>query len=323
MERDSIRLLTEPGDQGKRIDAFLSEKLESFSRTRIQDLIKTGQVDSSSGPIRKSNVKIQKGEWIEVRLPPPLESAIQGEDLPLEILHEDEDLAVVFKPAGMPTHPTQSRTSGTLVNALHYHLENLSGVGGVLRPGIVHRLDRVTSGILVVAKNDRAHHSLTQQFKQRSVKKTYRAIGLGNPSESSGVIRGLINRHPTRRQRMILGGRSGRESETAYETVAQSEPVYGFLLHPHTGRTHQIRVHLERIHCPIILDNLYGYEPKRWPFPKLNPWLRDYPGILLHAEQLEFDHPTTGERMSFRIDPPTEFVGLWRELFGEEFDKTT
>ena len=316
MSGESVRLNPALSDDGKRVDAFLSENLDHLSRTRVQELIKEGRVQSSTGPISKSNLKVQPGEWIEVSLPPPLESSILPEDLPIEILHEDDDIAVVVKPAGMPTHPTQSRTSGTLVNALHHHLKSLSGVGGVLRPGIVHRLDRVTSGILAIAKNDPAHHSLTRQFKDRTVRKTYRAICLGNLDEKEGVVRGLIDRHPTRRQRMVLGGKSGRESETAFETVAQSEPVFGLLLHPHTGRTHQIRVHLEYLRCPIVLDTLYGYEPKRWPHPKLNSLLNAHPGILLHAERLEFDHPRTGERMSFRVKPPEGFCRVWDRVFG-------
>jgi len=315
METQSLRLSTAKEDEGKRIDTFLSEKLHHLSRTRIQNLIKQGKIESSRGPIHKANLKVQFGDWIEVQLPPPLESEILPENLSLEILYEDADLAVVVKPAGMPTHPTQSRTTGTLVNALHHHLKDLSGVGGVLRPGIVHRLDRVTSGVLIIAKNDPAHLSLTQQFKKRSVRKTYRAICLGRPPELNGVVKGLIDRHPNRRQRMLLGGKSGRESETEYRVMAETEPVLGMILYPRTGRTHQIRVHLESIRCPIVLDGLYGYEPKRWPYPKLNPLLKEYPGILLHAERIEFDHPRTGERMDLRVDPPEEFMRVWKSVF--------
>lgn len=317
-----LRLYPEEGDEGKRVDAFLSERVPELSRTRVQELIRTGQVRSQDGPIEKTNARVQPGRWIEVALPPPLESAIRPEDHGIRILHQDRDLAVVVKPAGMATHPTAAKTSGTLVNALQFQLEGLSEVGGVLRPGIVHRLDRVTSGILVVAKNDFAHHFLSQQFKNREVKKTYRAICLGSEPESKGVVRGLIDRDPKRRRRMMLGGKTGRESETSYEVVGRADPLFGILLHPKTGRTHQIRVHLEKLRCPIVLDKLYGYEPKRWPAPKLNALLKDYPGIFLHAERLEFSHPRTGESLSFSVDPPEGFQKLWTAVFGKRKKKS-
>ena len=311
-----IRLSPEEVDQGKRVDSYLTEKIEDQSRTRIQEWIKQGRVRSTSGAITRTHHKVQAGEAIEIRLPPPLESAIIAEDLPIEVLYEDSDLAVVVKPSGMPTHPTTTKTTGTLVNALQYRLKNLSGVGGVLRPGIVHRLDRVTSGILVVAKNDVAHHSLTDQFKNRKVKKTYRALCLGHAADSKGVISGLIDRHPTKRQRMVLGESSGRESETFYEIVERNEPLYGLLLTPTTGRTHQLRVHLEKIHLPIVLDHLYGYEPKRWPHPALNPLLKNHPGIFLHAEKLEFRHPASGASLRFWVDPAKNFRKVWKAVFG-------
>lgn len=312
-----LRLYPEEGDEGKRVDAFLSERVPELSRTRVQDLIRTGQVRSQDGLIEKTNVRVQVGRWIEVDLPPPLESTIRPEDHGIRILHQDRDLAVVVKPAGMPTHPTAAKTSGTLVNALQFQLEGLSEVGGVLRPGVVHRLDRVTSGILVVAKNDFAHHFLSQQFKNREVKKTYRAICLGAEPKGKGVIKGLIDRHPTKRKRMILGGKTGRESETSYEVVASADPLFGLLLHPKTGRTHQIRLHVEKLRCPIVLDALYGYEAKRWPLPKLKGLLKDYPGVFLHAERLEFTHPRSGAPMDFSVEPPDDFQKLWTAVFGK------
>ncbi len=312
-----IRVIPNSEDQGKRIDAFLSEKLEDLSRTRIQELIKLGHVAAVDGAVRRPNLKVQSGGWIDVRLPPPLASTISAEEIPLDILFEDEDIAVVIKPSGLPTHPTRSKTTGTLVNALQHHLKNLSGVGGVLRPGIVHRLDRVTSGILVIAKNDAAHQSLTTQFKNRTVEKTYRALCLGTPPDRQGIIEGLIDRHPTRRQRMVLGGKSGRDSKTEYEVIAVNDSINGMLLRPHTGRTHQIRVHLEKIRCPIVLDRLYGFEPKRWPFPKINSLIKEYPGIFLHAERLELTHPKTEKRINFRVDPPENFMKVWRGVFGD------
>ena len=300
-------------DIGKRIDLFLSELIEDLSRTRIQELIEAGRVATQIGPVRKSNFKLRQEGWVEISLPTAEEYEVPPEDLPIDILYEDSDIAVVNKPAGMPTHPAPSRIHGTLVNALRFRLKDLSGIGGVLRPGIVHRLDRVTSGLLVVAKNQQSHIRLSEQFRKRTVNKVYRALCLGRDPGAEGVIEGLLDRHPTRRKKRILG-ETGRMSKTSYQRVLSKHPVYGFFLFPHTGRTHQLRAHLESLHLSIILDTLYGYEPRRWPYATLNPLLKDYPGILLHAERLEFDQPTTGERMLFKVEPPEVFRKVWEKI---------
>jgi len=312
---EPVRLVPTSDDVGKRLDVFLVERLGGLSRTRLQSLIEAGRVRADSGVVRKPGVSVDRFEWIEVRSPPPLESEIPPEDLPIEILHEDRHTAVVVKPAGTPTHPTSRRTEGTLVNALLFRLEGLSGVGGVLRPGIVHRLDRVTSGLIVVAKTDRAHADLSAQFKERTVRKTYRALCLGRDPGERGTISGPVARHPTNRRRMVLGGK-GRKSITEFRRVAAAPPAYGLLVRPVTGRTHQIRVHLESIGCPVVLDTLYGYDPKRFPLPELRPRLRGHPGILLHAEALEWTHPVSGRRMSFSSPVPEVFALAWRALFG-------
>jgi 23S rRNA pseudouridine1911/1915/1917 synthase len=312
---NAIQLELSPADLGKRIDVFLAEHLEGFSRTRIQDLIESGCVACEAGAIRRSNFRLRSLQAIEVRTPPPLESRVIPQDLPIEILYEDDDLAVVNKPAGISTHPTPVKTEGTLVNALLYHLKDLSGVGGVLRPGIVHRLDLVTSGLLVVAKNQIAHERLSDQFRQRLITKTYRAVCLGADPGEAGAIEGLIHRHPARRRKMTLG-EEGRTSKTDYRRVAANPPLFGLLLFPTTGRTHQIRVHLESIRCPIVLDELYGYDSRRWPRREILPALRSYPGILLHAERLEFTHPSAKEAMNFHTPPPPLFEEIWRLVFG-------
>lgn len=302
----------EPGEEdlGKRVDLFLSERIDDISRTRIQELIEAGRVATQIGPVRKSNFKLRQQGWVEISLPTPEEYEVPPEDLPIDILYEDPDLAVVFKPAGMPTHPSASRIHGTLVNALRFRLKDLSGIGGVLRPGIVHRLDRVTSGILVVAKNQQSHINLSDQFRKRKVKKMYRALCLGRDPGAEGVIEGLLDRHPTHRKKRILGA-TGRASKTSYQRILAKHPLYGLLLFPYTGRTHQLRAHLESLHLSIVLDTLYGYEPHRWPHAALNPLLKEYPGILLHAERLEFDQPTTGSRLHFEIEPPEVFRKVW------------
>jgi 23S rRNA pseudouridine1911/1915/1917 synthase len=305
-----------PEDLGTRIDRFLTDRMPDYSRTRIQSLIEEGRVQRGSEPILNSNYKIRHNDPIRVLPPPPLASSIQPEDLPIQVLFEDEFLAVVFKPAGMASHPTTTKTSGTLVNALLHHLSSLSEIGGVLRPGIVHRLDRVTSGVLVVAKNQKAHELLSAQFKARTVKKTYRVLALGADPGESGEVSGKVDRHPHKRHRMIFG-RSGRATLSTFERIESEGNLQGILFHPHTGRTHQIRVHLEHLGCPVVLDETYGYEPKRWPIPSLNPLLRAYPGILLHAEKLEFDHPLTQERMSWRMPPPEDYRRIWEGVFGK------
>lgn len=308
-------LVPGPEDEGKRIDLFLSEKLPELSRTRIQDLIDQGQVESSVGLVRKPSFRLRRITWVRILVPDPTTCLVPAEDIPLHILYEDPDLAIVNKPAGMPTHPSFSRTSGTLVNALLFHLKDLSGIGGVLRPGIVHRLDRVTSGLLIIAKNQRAHENLADQFRQRTVRKTYRALCLGEDPGESGVIEGLLGRHPVRRKKRVLGT-EGRTSRTSYRKVFSSPPLYGLFLFPHTGRTHQLRAHLESLHCPIVLDQLYGYDPHRWPHPSLNPLLKNYPGILLHAEMLEFQHPREGSACVFSTPPPPQFAKIWKILQG-------
>ncbi len=307
------RFEPEEEDLGKRIDLYLSERIEDLSRTRIQELIEAGRVATQLGLVRKSNFKLRQEGWVEISLPTPEEYEVPPEDLPIDILYEDSDLAVVVKPPGMPTHPTPSRIHGTLVNALRFRLKDLSGIGGLLRPGIVHRLDRVTSGLLVVAKNQQAHVRLSDQFRKRTVKKIYRALCLGRDPGAKGVIVGLLDRHPTRRKKWILGT-TGRISKTSYQRILSKHPLYGLLLFPHTGRTHQLRAHLESLHLSIVLDTLYGYESHRWPHAAQNPLLKEYPGILLHAEQLEFDQSTTGERLHFEVEPPEVFRRVWEEL---------
>jgi 23S rRNA pseudouridine1911/1915/1917 synthase len=241
---------------------------------------------------------------------------VPAEDLPITILYQDASLAVVYKPAGMPTHPTTFRTSGTLVNALLYHIKDLSGIGGVLRPGIVHRLDRVTSGLLVVAKTGQAHESLSNQFQERLVKKTYRVLCLGRDPGPEGTIEGLIDRHPIRRIRMTIGDK-GRTSLSHYTRIESHNPVYGLFFHPHTGRTHQIRVHLEKIGLWVVSDSLYGYDANRWPYPAFNSRMKDYPGIFLHAEHLEFEHPLSREPLSFTGQSPELFQTVWQHVFGK------
>lgn len=306
-------------DRGKRIDAYLAERITDCSRSRIQDLIDRGHVSTEQGQVRKSNFRLWHTAWVELAFPDLESLAAPPEDLKVPIVFEDEWIAVVNKPVGMSTHPTPARTTGTLVNALLFQLNNLSGIGGVLRPGIVHRLDKVTSGLLVIAKTQRAHERLAEQFRRRTIQKIYRALCLGVEPDASGVIEKAIERDPIRRARMRAGF-SGRASVTHYTRIAARHPLYGFKIRPVTGRTHQIRVHLESIRCPIVGDKTYGYETKRWPWSALNPDLKEYPGILLHAERLAFSHPESGEPLRFCVPPPIIYRKVWESVFKEKLD---
>src|SRR5437899_5506807 len=242
--------------RGQRLARTLAGLVPGQSRASLQRLMREGQVRLAGRAARPSD-SVKGGERVEIDLPVPVPSSLIPEDFPLAVLHEDDDILVINKPAGLPVHPGAGARSGTLVNALLNHCRDLSGIGGVERPGIVHRLDKDTSGVLVVAKNDQAHRSLASQFKARSVEKTYEALVWGRPRLESGVIDAAIGRHPSARTRMAVrpGGRSAR---TAYRVVSSWGAVTMLEVRPETGRTHQIRVHLSHVGHAILGDRLYG-----------------------------------------------------------------
>jgi 23S rRNA pseudouridine1911/1915/1917 synthase len=282
-----------PADQGTRLDHFLAEKLAELSRSRVQSLVKDGHILLNNVATR-SSAKLKNGDQISITIPAPVSTAIVAEEIPLAILFEDVELIVLNKPPGLVVHPAVGNESGTLVNALLHHCHDLSGIGGEQRPGIVHRLDKDTSGCLVVAKNDHAHQQLSQQFAGRTIEKIYLALVASVPRQKRGSIHAPIGRHPVNRQKMAVVER-GRAAHTDYEVLqefADGTALIACTLH--TGRTHQIRVHLQHLGHPLLGDAVYGRP-------------RGYPRQMLHAWKLGFDHPRTGERLRFTAPIPPDF----------------
>ena len=282
-------------DAGGRVDQFLAVRLPVLSRSRIQELLKAGDA-RVNGRETKASTKLRGGDHITVAEPPPSAATTEAEDIALDVLFEDADLIVLNKPAGLVVHPAAGHWRGTLVNALLHHCEGLSSIGGEERPGIVHRLDKETSGCLVAAKNDVAHRALTRQFAGREVSKIYLALATGDFCNASGVIEGAIGRHPIHRKKMtVLTGERGRAARTDYRVLGKIAAGTLVECTLHTGRTHQIRVHLKHLGHPILGDEVYG---RRAGFDRQ----------MLHAWKLGFTHPVSGTRMSFTAPIPQDFL---------------
>ncbi len=307
-------------DRGTRLDQFLTARLEDVSRARVQDLIAQGKVLVNDAPTRAS-LKLRGGERISVlgeASRAPLKAI--PEEIPLDIVYEDDDLAVISKPAGMMVHAgagasDDARNRGTLVNALLHHLQSLSGVGGELRPGIVHRLDKETSGLIVVAKNDEAHRRLAAQFARREVKKKYIALVHGWVKKDSGTINASISRDRVRRTRMTTRGTGGRAAVTHYRVARRLETEFGKFslleVKIDTGRTHQIRVHVASMGHPVVGDKTYGAPAEIRKNSKSPPGLDGAQNVslsrnFLHAAELEFTHPRSGERVALKSELPAE-----------------
>ena len=288
-------------NRGTRLDHFLTEKLSHLSRSRIQALCKEGHILLDGVPPPKPGMVLRGTEHIVCHEPAPKAVETLAEDIPLSVLYEDEHLIVVDKPAGMVVHPAVGNPDGTLVNALLHHCDDLSGIGGEERPGIVHRLDKDTSGCMIIAKSDIAHHGLAEQFQSRSLEKTYLAIVAGRPRMLSGSVRAPIARHHLHRQRMtVVEPGKGKEAHTDWKCLASwKRPGTEMSLiecRLHTGRTHQIRVHLKHIGLALAGDAVYG-KPL------------DLPRQMLHAWRIGFRHPVTGGAMRFTAPIPSDFVG--------------
>lgn len=292
--------------QYKRLDVFLSDQTDEFTRSRLKKLIEEGRVFVNDVLQTKAGADIRAGDRVVVHIPDAVEYAVKPENIPLDIVYQDGDLAVVNKPKGMTVHIGSGVTEGTLVNALLYHLDALSGIGGVLRPGIVHRIDKDTTGLLVVAKNDKAHVSLCAQIAEKSCKRTYFALLEGNLKTDSGRVVTDIGRHPTDRLKMaVLPDGKGKIAVTDYEVVARFGTEYTLCkFRLQTGRTHQIRVHAKHIGHPIVGDLTYGYKKQKW----------NTDGQLLHAWGLELTHPSTGERMAFTAPLPPDFCDVLQKV---------
>ena len=312
---DRVELRADEAAAGERLDRWLAASLQAVSRSRVKALVEAGHVRLAGATITDPSWRVKPGQVFELTLPEPEAPTPQGEAVPLAILHEDGDLVVLDKPAGMAVHPAPGSQSGTLVNALIAHCgDSLSGIGGVKRPGIVHRLDKGTTGIMVVAKTDAAHQHLARQFAERTVERSYLALVWGLPNPLEGGIVGAIGRDPRERKRMAVVEGRGKPAETRY-AVRKAFGLAAALLSCRlmTGRTHQIRVHLASIGHPLIGDATYGRMTaarlKRLP-PAAQEAMRDFGRQALHAAVLGLDHPQTGARLRFETPPPADMQQL-------------
>ena len=303
MEELSLTVTSE--QEGLRLDAFLAEAAEELSRARAQKLIAEGLVLLGDKAVEKSR-KVKAGECYTLLLP-ELEEEIEAkpQDIPLDVVYEDEDVIVVNKPTGMVVHPAPGHAEGTLVNALLYHCAGtLSGIGGEKRPGIVHRIDKDTSGLIIAAKNDTAHRSLAAQLKDHTLARTYECIVVGNIRDDAGTVNAPIGRHPTDRKRMAVTEKHSREAVTHYEVIARYQGYTHLRCRLETGRTHQIRVHLAYIGHPIWGDTVYGAKTP----------VKGLTGQCLHAVGLTFLHPRTQKRITLSCPLPEEFTEALRKL---------
>jgi 23S rRNA pseudouridine1911/1915/1917 synthase len=296
--------LTVPNDQaGQRLDRYLALALPQFSRSRLQCLIRSGDVRLQGKTVRTRET-VQAGDVVRLVEPPLREIDAQAEEIPLEILFEDDDLLVLNKPPGLVVHPGAGNQTRTLVNALLHHCGSLSGIGGKERPGIVHRLDKETSGCLVVAKNDATHQALSAQFAAREVKKIYLALVTGTPKKPRGTIDASIGRHPVQRKKMAINQTRGRIAKTDYRVLQSQRGVSLLECAIHSGRTHQIRVHLQHLGHPVLGDSLYGKKATA-------------PRQMLHAWKIGFTHPRTKERYFLEAPLPADFQAVLDAAFGQ------
>ena len=295
------------GDAGRRIDVALAARLPELSRSQATRLVDEGHV-TVGGKVAKPSLKLAPGDAVEARLPPPAPSPLAPKDIPLNVVHEDADLLVIDKPRGMAVHPAPGTGDNTLVNALLARCTDLSGIGGVERPGIVHRLDKDTTGLLVVAKHDAAHRDLQAQIQARTARRQYAALCWGQPRFEEAVVDAPIGRHPTDRTRMAVldpakGGGASRDAVTELKVVERLGPIVRFECTLQTGRTHQIRVHCRFAGFPVVGDPVYGGERKSGE-TEIDRLVSGLGGQALHACRLAFRHPRTGEEMTFESDIP-------------------
>lgn len=322
----NLQHLIQENEDGKRLDQLLTTLDEIVSRTQAQRLLKSGNVLLNGKPEMSPSRKVRTGQEVILTIPPPESTEVLSEEGDLDILFEDEHLIVINKSAGVVVHPSLGHPSGTLVNYLLHHCQDLSGIGGVLRPGIVHRLDKDTSGILVVAKTDDAHQSLSEQFKEHSVKRQYQTMVWGVPEKEHGVINAALRRHPVRRKDMsIVENENLEESErekgkyavTHWRVLQRFEFSTLLACRLETGRTHQIRVHLTSIGHPVIGDPQYGKSPlKRFSSvsAELSQTIANFRRQALHAEILGFKHPSSGEEIEFSAVIPDDFQQLLKAI---------
>ncbi len=287
---------------GERIDKLIAAQFDELSRSAVQRLIKEGLITVNGSPV-KASYRLEAGDLVQVRVPLPQPADIRPEAIPLAVLHEDDTLIVVDKPAGMVTHPAYGHTSGTLVNALLAHCPTLAHMDDPERAGIVHRLDKDTSGVIVVAKTEASRQALQAQFKARKVQKTYLALVEGHPQPERGIVEAAIGRDPNNRKRMTVL-RRGRQAITAYHVLELFDRHSLLQVEPKTGRTHQIRVHMAFLRHPVVGDRVYGYRKQRVPLKR----------HFLHAQHIRFLHPQSGQAVEFHADLPVELTELLAHL---------
>lgn len=319
---DIVTVIIDDALNGQRLDKALQLAAPQFSRARLQALLDEGQISRGDKVMTMASLKVKTGETYTVSVPPAIDAVPQAQDIPLDIVYEDDDLLVINKSADMVVHPAAGNEDGTLVNALlAYCGDRLSGIGGVKRPGIVHRLDKETSGLMVVAKNDIAHRGLSEQLSDRSLKRQYQAIVWGLPSPVEGRIETLIGRSPHDRQKMAVLHQGGKEAVTDYEMLENFGIVASLVeCRLQTGRTHQIRVHMAHIGHPLVGDPVYGKKTAA-RFLKLNKvdevlskQLLEFPRQALHAVRLEFIHPISKNKKSFKTPLPADMQAVLKEL---------
>ncbi|WMM26765.1 RluA family pseudouridine synthase [Tissierella sp. MB52-C2] len=290
-------------DDDERLDAYLAEELDEVSRSYIQKLIKEKLVSVNEKHMKPSYL-VKEGDLIKVNLPQPKKLEIISENIPIDIVYEDEDIVIVNKPQDMVVHPAPGNYRGTLVNALLYHIDNLSSINGIIRPGIVHRLDKDTSGILIVAKNDIAHRVLSEELKKRNIKRTYITLVHGIWSHDEGTINAPIGRHANDRKKMTVTQKNSKEAITHYKVLDRYDNYTLLEVNLETGRTHQIRVHMAYINHPVVGDPVYSKGKNEFGLQKQ----------MLHAYKLGFTHPNTKEYMEFQIDLPQYFKEIVNSL---------
>lgn len=293
-------------NQGERIDRFLTSAVNEMSRSYIHKLIQSGDIKVNDAVTNK-NYRLSENDLIKISVPEPQNLEILPENIPLDVIYEDNDLLVVNKPKDMVVHPAPGNYHGTLVNALLHHCkDSLSGINGVIRPGIVHRIDKDTSGLLIVAKNDNSHKNLAEQIKNHSFAREYEAVVYGNVKEDTGTINANIGRHKTNRKKMAVTPFAGRNAITHYTVLGRYRGFTHLKLKLETGRTHQIRVHMSYIGHPVVGDEIYA-NPKNNPFKFLK-------GQCLHAGKIGFMHPTTGKYMEFKSSLPNYFTEVLKKI---------
>ena len=298
---ETTRLTVTTEEAGQRADSLLARRLEGLTRSAAARLLEEGRVTDRGRPVAK-NLRVRLGQVLEVTLPEPEEPEARPQDIPLDVVYEDEDVIVVNKPTGMVVHPAPGHPDGTLVNALLYHCgQSLSGINGQLRPGIVHRIDRDTSGLIIAAKNDAAHLALAEQLQDHSLYREYEAVVVGNLREDSGTVDLPIARHPTDRKKMAVNHLKGRRAVTHWTVLARYPGYTHIQCRLETGRTHQIRVHMAALGHPVLGDPVYGGQRKGFP---------GLAGQCLHARRLTFRHPRTGEQVTVSCPLPDYFQAV-------------